>query len=132
MSVPRNKCCAMKCHHSYETQIVLHISSVKGAAHKRCVGIASLFKPFKALKGGRMNQRLFQIKPGLHAESSTAQKLRTLGRVRGTMPASAMGALVKAVPTEVVQLSDHYKRAAPTPKASSLVDRLVEKFSPDR
>jgi hypothetical protein len=49
------------------------------------------------------------------------------------MPASAVEALARAVPTSVVQdiVRDHYSRAAPTPPAEpSLVDRLVAKFGP--
>ena len=42
-------------------------------------------------------------------------------------------AMARAVPTDVVKgiVSDHYKRAAPTPPApKSIVDQLVEKFGP--
>jgi hypothetical protein len=49
------------------------------------------------------------------------------------MPRSAIDAMAKAVPTDVVRaiVSDHYKRAAPTPPpAKSIVDQLVEKFGP--
>jgi hypothetical protein len=46
------------------------------------------------------------------------------------MPQSAIDAMAKAVPTDVVRaiVSDHYKRAAST--AKSIVDQLVEKFRP--
>jgi hypothetical protein len=49
------------------------------------------------------------------------------------MPRSAVEALAKAVPDDVVRaiVGDHYQRAAPTPApAKSLVDQLVEKFGP--
>jgi hypothetical protein len=52
---------------------------------------------------------------------------------RLAMPRSAVDAMAKAVPTDVVRaiVSDHYKRAAPTPPpAKSIVDELVEKFGP--
>jgi hypothetical protein len=51
-----------------------------------------------------------------------------------TMPASALAALAKAVPTSVVQdiVEDHYRRAVPTPPAQkSIVDTLLEKFGPE-
>jgi hypothetical protein len=40
--------------------------------------------------------------------------------------------MAKAVPTDVVKaiVGDRYKRAAPTPRAKSIVDELVEKFVP--
>jgi hypothetical protein len=44
-----------------------------------------------------------------------------------------IGAMARAVPTEVVKgiVSDHYKRAAPTPPApKNIVDTLLEKFGP--
>ena len=49
------------------------------------------------------------------------------------MPRSAIDALVKAFPDDVVRaiVGDHYQRAAPTPApANSIVDQLVEKFGP--
>jgi len=49
------------------------------------------------------------------------------------VPRSAVEALTKAVPDDVVRaiVGDHYKRAAPTPPAvPSLVDSLIEKFGP--
>ena len=49
------------------------------------------------------------------------------------MPKSAVDALAKAVPDDVVRaiVGDHYQRAAPTPPpAKSIVDELVEKFGP--
>ena len=48
-----------------------------------------------------------------------------------TMPQSAMDALVKAVPDQLVReiVADNYRRAAPTPaRPQSLIDALVEKF----
>ena len=48
-----------------------------------------------------------------------------------TMPQSAMDALVKAVPDQLVKeiVADHYRRAAPTPPPpKSVIDALVEKF----
>lgn len=56
---------------------------------------------------------------------------RYIDRLR--MPADAEGALVKAVPDQVVRdiVSDHYRRAAPAaPAPKSLVDLLVERFGP--
>jgi len=47
------------------------------------------------------------------------------------MPRSALDALVKAVPDEMVKeiVVDHYRRAAPTPtRPKSVIDALVEKF----
>jgi len=49
------------------------------------------------------------------------------------MPSEAADALVKAVPTDILQgiISDHYRRSAPSPKApKGLVDQLVERFGP--
>jgi len=48
-----------------------------------------------------------------------------------TMPQSAMDALVKAVPDQLVKeiVADHYRRAAPSPaRPQSVIDALVEKF----
>ena len=48
-----------------------------------------------------------------------------------TMPRSALDALVKAVPDQVVMeiAADHCRRAAPTPtRPKSVIDPLVEKF----
>ena len=48
-----------------------------------------------------------------------------------TMPRSAVDALVKAVPDQLVReiVADNYRRAAPTPaRPQSLIDALVEKF----
>ena len=48
-----------------------------------------------------------------------------------TMPQSAMDALVKAVPDQLVKeiVADNYRRAAPTPaRPQSAIDALVEKF----
>ena len=47
------------------------------------------------------------------------------------MPRSAIDALVKAFPDDVVRaiVGDHYRRAAPTPaRPKSVIDTLVEKF----
>ena len=49
------------------------------------------------------------------------------------MPASAVADLARAVPDDVVRaiVSDHYQRAAPTPKPKpSVVDKLLERFAP--
>jgi hypothetical protein len=45
------------------------------------------------------------------------------------MPKSTLDAMV---PADVVKaiVGDHYKRAAPTPPAKSIVDEVVEKFGP--
>jgi len=54
-------------------------------------------------------------------------------KIARTAILTAVEALVKAVPTEVVQaiVADNYKRAAPTPPApKSIVDSLVERFGP--
>jgi len=48
-----------------------------------------------------------------------------------TMPPSALDALVKAVPDQLVReiVADHYRRAAPTPtRPKGVIDALVEKF----
>ena len=48
-----------------------------------------------------------------------------------TMTRSALNALVKAVPDQLVKeiVADHYRRAAPTPtRPKSVIDALVEKF----
>ena len=48
------------------------------------------------------------------------------------MPRSALDALVKAVPDQVVKeiVADHRRGAAPTPtRPKSAIDALVEKFS---
>jgi len=50
-----------------------------------------------------------------------------------SMPASALAALAKAVPTDVLQdiIRDNCPRAAPTPPApKNIVDSLVERFAP--
>src|SRR5262249_56410259 len=50
-----------------------------------------------------------------------------------SMPASALAALAKAVPTDVLQviIRDNGPRAAPTPPApKNIVDSLVERFAP--
>jgi len=50
-----------------------------------------------------------------------------------SMPASALAAMAKAVPTDVLQdiARDNCPRAAPTPPAApSLVDSLVARFGP--
>ena len=47
------------------------------------------------------------------------------------MPRTALDALVKAVPDQLVKeiVADHYRRAAPTPPPpKSVIDALVEKF----
>jgi len=47
------------------------------------------------------------------------------------MPRTALDALVKAVPDQLVKeiVADHYRRAAPTPtRPKSVIDALVEKF----
>jgi hypothetical protein len=49
------------------------------------------------------------------------------------MPPSAVEAMAKTVPTDVVQaiVADNTRRWAPTPpKPKSVVDELVEKFNP--
>ena len=48
-----------------------------------------------------------------------------------TMPRSAVDALVKAVPDQLVKeiVADNYRRAAPTPaRPKSVIDALVETF----
>jgi hypothetical protein len=48
-----------------------------------------------------------------------------------TMPRSALDALVKAVPDQLIKqvVADHYRRAAPSPaRPKSVIDALVEKF----
>jgi hypothetical protein len=49
-----------------------------------------------------------------------------------TMPRSALDALVKAVPDQLVKeiVADNYRRAAPTPtRPQSVIDALVERFA---
>jgi|AmaraimetFIIA100_FD_contig_121_216428_length_451_multi_4_in_0_out_0_1 hypothetical protein len=49
-----------------------------------------------------------------------------------TMTRSALDALVKAVPDQLVKeiVADNYRRAAPTPtRPQSVIDALVERFA---
>ena len=47
-----------------------------------------------------------------------------------TMTRSALDALVKAVPDQLVKeiVADNYRRAAPTPTPQSVIDALVQRF----
>ena len=54
---------------------------------------------------------------------------------RLTMPASALEAMTRAVPDDLVRaiVTDNCPRAAPTPRPQpSLFDQLVEKFRPPK